>query len=110
MCLFPSRPSPRFHHRSGWLGWTGRSTRRGSGRAWDFTTRSFSNVVEEAGSLSDVRTSEGSLDDQTSNDEWYRNTLQSRLEEELAKICAESSVVRAVVQATLDLVVTGALV
>ena len=68
-----------------------------------------SNVVEEAVSLSDVRASEGGLDDRTSDDEWYRNTLQSRLEEEFGKLCAESSVVRAVVQANLDLVATGAL-
>ena len=66
-------------------------------------------IVEETAPLGESGESQGWVDGQTSDDEWYLNTLKSRLEAEFAKLCADSGAVRAVVQANVDLLVQGAL-
>ena len=65
---------------------------------------------DEVGLVSGSRTQPiCALDDQPSDDEWFLNTLQSRLEAEFAELCGVSKEMRAVVQANIDLLVEGAL-
>ena len=89
----------------------GQSIERGeeAGRRGASQPARVSSIVEETAPLGESGASQGWVDGQTSDDEWYRNTLKSRLEAEFAKLCADSGAVRAVVQANVDLLVQGAL-